>query len=439
MATAVETLSNLERRITVKVPVEPLQQEMSSRFQRLTRTAKVPGFRPGKAPLKMIEQQYGPQVKEEVFAEAIETSFGQAIEENKLRVVGMPNIQHKPLNQVKEDFEYTATFEVFPEVTLGDFKAISIDKPDAQITDKDVNKTIDVLLKQRAQFVESKEASAKGDRLTLTLTSFINDKQVETTGDKPIQIILGDDSRFAIFDDHLVGEKAGESKTFEVNYPETHNPKELAGKTVQYNVNFILVAKPKLHEVNSQFAQSLGVLDGNVDQMRDEIKQSLEQELDKRVKIKLKEQVFTQLLEVCNADLPKALINLEINRMAQSTYANLKQRGADLKQFKLEPSMFEEQAKKTCKLRLVLAEIVDKNNLRASADQIKAMVNEFALNFDDTEEAVQWFYAEPSRLEEPTALATEVNVVEWFITQCKVQNKKTTFDELMTGPAPAPA
>lgn len=437
MATAVETLSNLERRITVKVPVEPLQQEMSSRFQRLTRTAKVPGFRPGKAPLKMIEQQYGPQVKEEVFAEAIETSFGQAIEENKLRVVGMPNIQHKPLNQVKEDFEYTATFEVFPEVTLGDFKAISIDKPDAQITDKDVNKTIDVLLKQRAQFVESKEVSAKGDRLTLTLTSFINDKQVETTGDKPIQIILGDDSRFAIFDDHLVGEKAGESKTFEVNYPETHNPKELAGKTVQYNVNFILVAKPKLPEVNSQFAQSLGVLDGNVVQMRDEIKQSLEQELDKRVKIKLKEQVFTQLLEVCNADLPKALINLEINRMAQSTYANLKQRGADLKQFKLEPSMFEEQAKKTCKLRLVLAEIVDKNNLRASADQIKAMVNEFALNFDDTEEAVQWFYAEPSRLEEPTALATEVNVVEWFITQCKVQNKKTTFDELMTGPAPA--
>ena len=437
MATAVETLSNLERRITVKVPVEPLQQEMSSRFQRLTRTAKVPGFRPGKAPLKMIEQQYGPQVKEEVFAEAIETSFGQAIEENKLRVVGMPNIQHKPLNQVKEDFEYTATFEVFPEVTLGDFKAISIDKPDAQITDKDVNKTIDVLLKQRAQFIESKEASAKGDRLTLTLTSFINDKQVETTGDKPIQIILGDDSRFAIFDDHLVGEKAGESKTFEVNYPETHNPKELAGKTVQYNVNFILVAKPKLPEVNSQFAQSLGVLDGNVDQMRDEIKQSLEQELDKRVKIKLKEQVFTQLLEVCNADLPKALINLEINRMAQSTYANLKQRGADLKQFKLEPSMFEDQAKKTCKLRLILAEIVDKNNLRASADQIKAMVNEFALNFDDTEEAVQWFYAEPSRLEEPTALATEVNVVEWFITQCKVQNKKTTFDELMTGPAPA--
>ena len=437
MATAVETLSNLERRITVKVPVEPLQQEMSSRFQRLTRTAKVPGFRPGKAPLKMIEQQYGPQVKEEVFAEAIETSFGQAIEENKLRVVGMPNIQHKPLNQVKEDFEYTATFEVFPEVTLGDFKAISIDKPEAQITDKDVNKTIDVLLKQRSQFIESKEASAKGDRLTLTLTSFINDKQVETTGDKPIQIILGDDSRFAIFDDHLVGEKAGESKTFEVNYPETHNPKELAGKTVQYNVNFIVVAKPKLPEVNSQFAQSLGVLDGNVDQMRDEIKQSLEQELDKRVKIKLKEQVFTQLLEVCNADLPKALINLEINRMAQSTYANLKQRGADLKQFKLDPSMFEEQAKKTCKLRLVLAEIVDKNNLRASADQIKAMVNEFALNFDDTEEAVQWFYAEPSRLEEPTALATEVNVVEWFITQCKVQNKKITFDELMTGPAPA--
>jgi trigger factor len=435
MATAVETLSNLERRITVKVPVEPLQKEMSSRFQRLTRTAKVPGFRPGKAPLKMIEQQYGPQIKEEVFAEAIETSFGQAIQENKLRVAGMPNIQHKPLNQVHDDFEYTATFEVFPEVTLADFKAASIEKPVAQITDKDVNKTIDVLLKQRAQFIETKEAAAKGDRLTLTLTSFINDKQVETTGDKPIQIILGDDSRFAMFDDHLVGGKEGEYKTFEVNYPETHNPKELAGKKVQYNVNFILIAKPKLPEVNAQFAQSLGVADGNVDKMREEIKQSLEQELNKRVNIKLKEQVFTQLIDSCKADLPKALINVEINRMAQSTYANLKQRGADLKQFKLEPSMFEEQAKKTCKLRLILAEIVDKNNLRATPDQIKAMVNEFALNFDDTDEAVKWFYAEPSRLEEPTALATETNVVDWFMKQCKVQDKKTTFDELMTGSA----
>ena len=435
MATAVETLSNLERRITVKVPVEPLQKEMSSRFQRLTRTAKVPGFRPGKAPLKMIEQQYGPQIKEEVFAEAIETSFGQAIQENKLRVAGMPNIQHKPLNQVHDDFEYTATFEVFPEVTLADFKAASIEKPVAQITDKDVNKTIDVLLKQRAQFIETKEAAAKGDRLTLTLTSFINDKQVETTGDKPIQIILGDDSRFAMFDDHLVGGKEGESKTFEVNYPKTHNPKELAGKKVQYNVNFILIAKPKLPEVNAQFAQSLGVVDGNVDKMREEIKQSLEQELNKRVNIKLKEQVFTQLIDSCKADLPKALINVEINRMAQSTYANLKQRGADLKQFKLEPSMFEEQAKKTCKLRLILAEIVDKNNLRATPDQIKAMVNEFALNFDDTDEAVKWFYAEPSRLEEPTALATETNVVDWFMKQCKVQDKKTTFDELMTGSA----
>ena len=437
MANAVETLSNLERRITVKLPVETLQKEMSSRFQRLTRTAKVPGFRPGKAPLKMIEKQYGPQVKEEVFAEAIETSFGQAVQENKLRVVGMPNIQHKPLNQVHDDFEYTATFEVFPEVALSDFKGASVEKPEAKITDKDVDKTINVLLKQRVEFIEAKEGAAKGDRLTLTLSSFINDKQVETTGDKPIQIILGDTSRVEIFDNHLVDGKAGESKTFEVNYPESHNPKELAGKKVQYKVNFVLVAKPKLPEVNAQFAQSLGVVDGDVAKMRAEIKQSLEEELDKKVKIKLKEQVFTQFIDSFSGELPKALINLEINRLAQSAYANLKQRGVDLKQVKLEPTMFEEQAKKTCKLRLVLAEIVEKNNLRASPEQIKVMVNEFATNFDDSEEALKWFYAEPSRLEEPTALATEANVVEWFMKQCKVQNKKTTFDELVSGIAKA--
>jgi trigger factor len=385
----------------------------------------------------MIEQQYGPQVKEEVFAEAIETSFGQAIQENKLRVAGMPNIQHKPLNQVQDDFEYTATFEVFPEVTLADFKAASIEKPEAQITDSDVNKTINIILSQRAQFIESTDSSAIGDQLTLTLASFINDKQVETTGDKPIQILLGDNSRYSLFDNHLLNIKAGESKSFEVNYPENHLPKELAGKKVQYNVNCIRVGKPKLPQVDSQFAQSLGVVDGNVNKMRDEIKQSLEQELEKRIKIKLKEQVFTELLNSCEIDLPNALINVEINRMAQSTFANLKQRGADPKQFKLEPSMFEEQAKKTCKLRLILAEIVEKNNLRASPDQIRAMVNELSLNFENLEEASNWFYAEPSRLEEPTALATETNVVEWFMKQCKVQNKKTTFDELMSGSAKA--
>ncbi|MSQ81056.1 MAG: trigger factor [Candidatus Methylopumilus sp.] len=435
MATAVETLGSLERRMTVKVPVEPLQKEMTECFQRLIGTAKVAGFRPGKAPLKMIAQQYGPKVKEEVFAKAIETSFGQAIQENKLRVAGMPNIQHKPLNQVNDDFEYTATFEVFPDVILGDFKAVSIEKPEAEITDQDISKTINIILMKRAQFIESREFSAMGDQLTLTLTSFIDDKQIETTGNKPIQILLGDDSRLAVFDGYLAGSRAGDSKSFEVHYPETHIPKELAGKKVQYNVNFIQVAKPKLPELDAQFAQSLGVADGDTNKMREEIKQNLNQELEKRIKIKLKEQVFTHLLDICTADLPKALINVEINRMAQSTYANLKQRGADLKQFKFEPSMFEEQAKKICKLRLILAEIVDKNNLRASPDQIKAMVNEFALNFDDTDEAIKWFYAEPSRLEEPTALATEANVVEWFVRQCKMKNKKTTFDELMAGPA----
>jgi trigger factor len=385
----------------------------------------------------MIEQQYGPQVKEEVFAEAIETSFGQAIQENKLRVAGMPNIQHKPLNQVHEDFEYTATFEVFPEVTLADFKTTSIEKPEAEITEEDVNKTINIILSQRAQFIESNDLSAIGDQLTLTLTSFIDDKQVETTGDKPIQILLGDNSRFALFDNHLLGIRAGESKSFEVDYPADYSPKELAGKKVHYNVKCIRVGKPRLPAVDSQFAQSLGVVDGDIKKMRDEIKQSLVQELDKKIKIKLKEQVFTQLIDSCDADLPKSLINIEINRMTQSTYANLKQRGVDLKQFKLEPSMFEDQAKKTCKLRLILAEIVDKNNLRASPDQIRAMVSELSLNFEDTEEATNWFYAEPSRLEEPTALATETNVVEWFMKQCKVQNKKTTFDELMSGAAKA--
>jgi trigger factor len=431
MSATVETISNLGRRITVVVPMQPIIEEVNQRINRLARTAKLAGFRPGKVPRKIVEQQYGAQVRDEVLSNTVERTFTEAVEENKLRVAGFPDIQHKPFGDVVEDFEYTATFEVFPEVVIGDLSKAKIERPALELTDADIKKTIDVLLKQRATFEPVKRASKKGDKVNVSLAASIDGQQVESTGDQGIELILGEGNRYPEFDDNLVGNKAGSEKTFEISYPADHNPQQLAGKTVIYEVKFNSVEQAKLPEVDAEFARSLGVEDGDVEKMQTEIKASLGQEVDKRVKARLKEQVFQALLENVELELPRALIDVEINRQMEMTRRNLQQRGVDVSNVTLEPTMFEEQATRATKLRLILSEVVIKNELQANPDQVRAMVDQFGQSFERPEEVVRWYYADPKRLDEPAALATEDNVVDWVLGQAKVSNKKVKFDELM--------
>jgi trigger factor len=431
MSATVETISNLGRRITVVVPMQPIIEEVNQRINRLARTAKLAGFRPGKVPRKIVEQQYGAQVRDEVLSNTVERTFTEAVEENKLRVAGFPDIQHKPFGDVVEEFEYTATFEVFPEVVIGDLSKAKIERPALELTDADIKKTIDVLLKQRATFEPVKRASKKGDKVNVSLAASIDGQQVESTGDQGIELILGEGNRYPEFDDNLVGNKAGSEKTFEISYPADHNPQQLAGKTVIYEVKFNSVEQAKLPEVDAEFARSLGVEDGDVEKMQTEIKASLGQEVDKRVKARLKEQVFQALLENVELELPRALIDVEINRQMEMTRRNLQQRGVDVSNVTLEPTMFEEQATRATKLRLILSEVVIKNELQANPDQVRAMVDQFGQSFERPEEVVRWYYADPKRLDEPAALATEDNVVDWVLGQAKVSNKKVKFDELM--------
>ncbi|PKO24398.1 MAG: trigger factor [Betaproteobacteria bacterium HGW-Betaproteobacteria-8] len=431
MSATVETISNLGRRITVVVPMQPIIEEVNQRINRLARTAKLAGFRPGKVPRKIVEQQYGAQVRDEVLSNTVERTFTEAVEENKLRVASFPDIQHKPFGDVVEEFEYTATFEVFPEVVVGDLAKAKIERPSLELADADVKKTIDVLLKQRATFEPVKRASKKGDKVNVSLSASIDGQQVESTGDQGIDLILGEGNRYPEFDDNLVGGKAGSEKTFEISYPADHNPQQLAGKTVVYEVKFNGVEQAKLPEVDADFARSLGVEDGDVEKMQAEIKASLGQEVDKRVKARLKEQVFQVLLDNVELELPRALIDVEINRQMEMTRRNLQQRGVDVSNVTLEPVMFEEQATRATKLRLILSEVVIKNELQANPEQVRAMVDQFGQSFERPEEVVRWYYADPKRLDEPAALATEENVVDWVLGQVKVSNKKVKFDELM--------
>jgi trigger factor len=433
MATAVETVSKLERRMTIKVPLAPLEGQVRQRLTQLSRTAKFSGFRPGKAPMGLVSQQYGNQVRDEVYSKAVEESFGNAVEENKLRVAGFPNIEHKPFAEAATDLEYTATFEIFPEVKLGDLSKVKIEKPSLQIADADIDKTLDVLVKQRVSFMPVKRASETGDRINISLTASIDGEQVESTGDKGIDLLLGEPGRIEAFDKALNGGKSGETKKFDIKYPKDHEPAQLAGKKVAYEVIFNSISEPVYPKIDAAFAKELGVEDGDIKKMRAEIKVSLEQEVEKRIKARVKEQVFQGLVDATALDLPSALVNVEINRMAQMTAQNLQKRGMDPKQIKLEPTMFEEQAKRSTALRLILTEVVNTNSLQANADQVRAVIDAFALSYDDPEELVKWYYADVKRLDEPAALATEENVVNWVLEKAKVTDKKVKFDELMAG------
>lgn len=430
-AVSVETVSNLERRMTIKVPLAPLEGQIRQRLQQISRTAKFSGFRPGKAPIGLVNQHYGDQVRDEVYSKAVEISFGDAVEQNKLRVAGFPNIEHLPFKDAAEEFEYIATFEIFPEVAVGDLSKVKIERPALELSDADVEKTLEVLVKQRVSYEPVKRASKKADRINITLTASIDGQQVESTGDRGIDLVIGEPGRVKEFDDALIGGKAGTEKSFDITYPADHNPAQLAGKTVTYDVKFVSVSQPVYPEIDAEFAKNLGVEDGNLDTMKSEIKQSLEQEVDKRIKARVKESVFQALVDETSFELPKAIVSAETNRLMQVAAQNLRQRGVDPTQVPMEPSVFETQAQRNAKLRLVLTELVNSNNLQATADQVRAMVDSFAQSFEKPDELVSWYYADVKRLDEPAALATEENVVAWVLDKAKVTNKKIKFDELM--------
>lgn len=431
MQATVETLSNLERRMTVSVPMKPIEEEVGRRLGRLARTVKMAGFRPGKVPMNLVQKNYGPQVFDEVISSTVERTFSEAVTENKLRVAGYPNIEQKPSADTAGSFEYVATFEVFPEVVVGDLASVAIERPAIEVSAADIDRTIEVLQKQRATYEPVKRASKKGDKVSVAFRAEIDGQEVESTNGNNIDLILGEDGRIAEFDDNIVGAKAGASKKFEITYAEDNPSPQLAGKTVSYEVTVNGVAQIKLPELDAEFAKSLGIESGEVEKMRADIQDSLQQEVTKRVRAKLKEQVFKALIEAVNLELPRALVGMEINRLMQATAADLQRRGMDLAQVKIEPGMFEEQAKRNVQLRLILAELVNKNELHATPEQIRGMVDEFAKSFEQPEEVVRWYYADPQRLDEPMGLATEENVVSWVMARAKVTDKAVTFEELM--------
>ncbi len=442
MATAVETLGKLERRLTISFPVADVRTEVEKRLKQQAKTAKAPGFRPGKVPLKMVAAQYGYQIESDVLNDKVGRAFNEAANENQLRVAGFPKIEPKQ-DAPEGMLAFDATFEVYPDVVIGDLANVEVETVSADVTDAEIDKTIDILRKQRVHYHTKGEAgehgdggeavAANGDRVTVDFVGKIDD--VEFAGGKAenYAFVLGEGRMLPEFEAATVGLKVGESKTFPLAFPEDYHGKDVAGKTAEFTITLKNLEWAHMPEVDAEFAKSLGIEDGSIEKMREDIKTNLEREVTARIKARNKEAVMDALVKATELDVPKAMIQQDSERLAEMTRQDMMQRGMDVKAMPFPAEMFADKAERRVRLGLILSQLVSDNNLEATQDQVKAQIEDFSQSYEDPKEVLKYYYSDRRRLAEVEALVLEENVVNYVLGKAKVSTKAIAFDELMGG------
>jgi len=431
MQTSIESLGPLERRLNMAVPVEEVEKQVDERLKKLSRNLRMAGFRPGKVPLKLVAQQYGPQVRSEVIGDAVQKAFSDAVREQKLKVAGYPRIEPKSGEADPESIEFSATFEIYPEVLLGDVSSRTIERVALTVGDAEVDKTLQMLRKQRQHFHSVERPAATGDRVTADFVGKIDG--VEFTGGKAsdFAFVLGEKQMLPEFEANALGLAAGASKTFELTFPADYHGKDVAGKSASFELTVKLVEEAHLPEVDAEFARSLGVADGDLVKMRSEIKANIEREVKARAQADIKNKAMQVLLDATKIELPRALIEMETQRLMQAARADLEARGMKMEQMPINPEMFEQQARRRVSLGLIIAELVRAHGLEPKPEQVRALVQEQADTYEQPDEVVKWTYSQPQRLSEMENLALEDNVVAWVLGQAKVEDKAVDFNEFM--------
>ncbi len=433
MAVTVETLDKLERKMTLTLPVGTIQSEVESRLKKLARTVKMDGFRPGKVPMNVVSQRYGYSVHYEVMNDKVGEAFATAANEAKLRVAGQPRITEKEASPEGE-MAFDAVFEVYPEVKIGDLTTAEVEKITSEVTDSAIDKTIEVLRKQRRTFAQRPQdaAAQDGDRVTVDFEGKIEGEVFAGGKAEDFQFIIGDGQMLKEFEDATRGMKSGESKTFQLAFPADYHGKDVAGKTADFMVTLKKVEAAHLPEVNEALAKSLGIADATVDGLRADIKKNLEREVKFRLLARNKQAVMEALVSKAELDLPTTSVQAEINRLLEGARADLKQRGVkDADKAPIPDDVFRPQAERRVRLGLVVAELVRSNNLQATTEQIKAHIEELAASYEKPVDVMRWYYSDNNRLAEVEAIVIENNVTEFVMAQAKISEKTVSFDELM--------
>jgi trigger factor len=436
MQVSVEPTEGLQRRLKVSVEEDRIQDAVQSRLKDMSRTVKVKGFRAGKVPLKVVQQQYGKQVRQEVIGDVLQSTFYEAVSQENLRPAGKPSFDDMQ-SEPGKGLEYTATFEVYPEIELADFAGVTIEKPVVEITDADVDEMIETIRKQHMEWEPVERPAEEGDQVNIDFKGSIDGEVFEGGEGKGMTVVIGSGRMIEGFEEGLKGARAGDDLTLELSFPENYHAKELAGKPVKFEIHVNSVEAPKLPEVDAEFAKKLGVEDGDVEKLRSEIRANMERELKARIKSRIKEAVMDALLKAHDIQVPETLIQSESETVMQQMMQNLASQGLAQQDLKLDPAMFRDQAERRVKLGLIMSEIVRANDIKVDPDRVKAMIEEIAAPYEHPEEVVKWYYGDQRRLAEVESLVFEEQVVDTILEQALVEEKPYKFNELMNPQAQA--
>lgn len=433
MAVTVETLEKLERKMTLSLPIGTIQSEVDTRLKRMARTVKMDGFRPGKVPMNVVAQRYGYSVHYEVMNDKVGEAFSAAANEAKLRVAGQPRISEKE-GAPEGEMHFDAVFEVFPEVKLGELSGAEVVKLSAEVSDAAIDKTIDILRKQRRTFAQRAMDSAaqEGDRVTIDFEGKIDGETFPGGKADAFQFLVGEGQMLKEFEDAVRGMKSGESKTFPLSFPADYHGKDVAGKQADFMVTLNKIEAANLPEVNEALAKSLGIANETVEGLRADIRKNLEREVKFRLLARNKSAVMDALVATAELDLPKSSVQAELDRMIEAARADLKQRGIkDADKAPIPDDIFRPQAEKRVRLGLVVAELVRKNELQAKPEQLKAHIDELAASYEKPQEVVRWYLGDNRRMAEVESVVIENNVTDFVLSNAKVSEKEISFDDLM--------
>lgn len=431
MAVNVENLGTLERRLSMSVPVQEVDKQVDDRLKKLARNVKMAGFRPGKVPMKMVVQQYGPQVRSEVIGDAVQKAFSDAVKEANLKVAGYPKIEKKDGAAEDASFEFSATFEVYPEVKVGDLSAGTVERPQATVDDAAVDRTIEILRKQRVTFNRVERAAQDGDKLVIDFEGKIGGETFAGGKASDFAFVLGEKRMLPEFEQAALGMKPGESKTFDMTFPADYHSKDVAGKTASFTVTVKGVEEPKLPALDAEFAKQLGVPDGDIAKMRADVRANVEREAKKRVESRVKASVLQLLLDSTPVEVPKALVEMETRTLVESAVQEMQAKGLKLDKLPFDPQAFESSARRRVALGLIIGELARAEKLQPKPADVRALIEAESQSYEHPAEVVKWIYMQPQRLSEMEGLALESNVINWVLTKAKVEDKPVAFDELM--------
>lgn len=428
MQVSVESVGALERRMKVQVPAERIDSEVDNRLERVGRTAKIKGFRPGKVPMKVIRQRYGGQVRQEVLSEVMQSSFYEAVSREQLRPAGGPHIHPEQVEHGR-DLEYTATFEVYPEVELSGHEGLRIEKPAVEVGESDVDEMMENLRRQRAQWDEVERGAAEPDRVTVDFQGTLDGKPFAHGSGEDVQVELGRGQMLADFEDGITGMAAGEERDIRVTFPENYGAAELAGKTADFHVRVKKVEARRLPEVDDEFARSFGIEEG-VEKLRDEVRENMRQELEDTIRNRLREQVLEGLVQANELELPKVLVEGEIQAMREAAVRRL---GVEIKDASQLPPRepFEEQARRRVKLGLLVAEVIRQAEIQLDRQRVNERIRETASRYGNPDEIVQLYTGNRQLMERLEMEVMEAQVVDWLLERARITDKAVGFKEFM--------